>query len=152
MPMRITRRNLVAGAGMLAAPRREFPIRRDYLAEPDVIPAFWVSSFDEAGRFLTERIGKGTVRVFGASAGGRPMRAVLYGEPRKGNGTTTFSGSLGYGDVRAYTGPDHGKKVYLGMAAVHGGEFEGIVGAVNLLSVLETGLPTPTAAPAFPFA
>ena len=31
------------------------------------------------------------------------------------------------------------KKVYLGMAAVHGGEFEGIVGMVNLISVLETG-------------
>jgi hypothetical protein len=46
---------------------------------------------------------------------------------------------LGYGDVRAWIGPDYERKVYLGMAAVHGGEFEGIVGAVNLLSVLETG-------------
>ncbi|MDP2999572.1 MAG: M14 family zinc carboxypeptidase [Bryobacterales bacterium] len=137
MPSQITRRDLAALA--LAAPQRDFPIRPDYLAEPDVIPRFWVSSFDDAGRFLNERIRKGAVRVFGASAGGRPMRAVFYGEPRKGNGTTTFSGSLGYGDVRAYTGPDHGKKVYLAMAAVHGGEFEGIVGAVNLLSVLETG-------------
>jgi hypothetical protein len=27
----------------------------------------------------------------------------------------------------------------MGMACVHGGEFEGIVGVVNLLSVLETG-------------
>ena len=67
------------------------------------------------------------------------MRAVFYGQPRKGNGTTTFSGSLGYGDVRAWLGPDFERKVYFAMACVHGGEFEGVVGAVNLLSVLESG-------------
>jgi predicted deacylase len=139
--MRMTRRNLVGGvaASALTAPRSKFAIRPDYLAEPDVIPPFWISSFDDVGRFLGERIRKGRVQVFGKTAGGRPMRAVFYGEPRKGNGTTTFSGSLGFGDVRAYIGPDHGRKVYLGLASVHGGEFEGIVGAVNLLSVLETG-------------
>ena len=31
------------------------------------------------------------------------------------------------------------KRVYLGFAGVHGAEFEGIAGIVNLLSVLETG-------------
>jgi hypothetical protein len=139
MPVHITRRNLVAGVGLLAAPRSRFAIRPDYLAEPDSVPAFWIASFDEVSRFLNERIRKGRVQVLGKSAGGRPVRAVFYGEPRKGKGTTTFSGSLGYGDVRAYIGPDHARKVYLGMAGVHGGEFEGMAGAVNLLAVLETG-------------
>ncbi len=46
---------------------------------------------------------------------------------------------MGFGDVRAYRGPDHNKTVYMSMAAVHGGEFEGIVGMVNLISVIETG-------------
>ena len=73
------------------------------------------------------------------SAGGRPIRAVVFGHPRAGKGTTTFSGALGYGDVRAWLGPDYARKVYLGMASVHGGEFEGIVGLVNLIAVLETG-------------
>jgi predicted deacylase len=135
--MHITRRRLVAGA--LAASRSRFAIRPDYLAEPDVIPAFWVASFDEVGRFLKEHVRQGRVEALGKSAGGRPLRAVFYGQPRKGKGTTTFSGSLGYGDVRAYLGPDHARKVYLGMAGVHGGEFEGMAGAVNLLAVLETG-------------
>ena len=63
----------------------------------------------------------------------------FYGRPRVGKGTTTFSGSLGYGDVRAWLGPDYARKVYLAMASVHGGEFEGIVGIVNLIAVLETG-------------
>ena len=139
--MTLTRRTLFAAAAAapLAAARRDFAIRKDYLGEPDNIPAFWVTSFEEVGSFLKERIRKGKVQVFGKTAGGRPMRMVCYGEPRKGKGTTTFSGSLGFGDVRAYIGPDYGRKVYLGMGAVHGGEFEGVAGAVNLLSILETG-------------
>jgi len=56
-----------------------------------------------------------------------------------GKGTTTFSGSLGFRDVRAYRGPDHEKTVYWGIAGVHGFELEGITGMVNLVSVLETG-------------
>jgi hypothetical protein len=130
---------MLAVASLPAAARRQFAIRRDYLAEPDRIPEFWASSFDEVTRFLDTRIKKGKVRQFGTSAGRRPMRLVAYGRPRTGKGTTTFSGSLGFRDVRAYAGPDYAKKVYLGMAGVHGGEFEGMVGAVNLLSVLETG-------------
>ncbi len=136
MSTSISRRALLVGA---VAPAARFSVRRDYVAEPESIPGFWISSFDDAGRFLSGRIRKGTVQVYGASAGRRRMRAVLYGQPRQGKGTTTFSGSLGFGDVRAYIGPDHQRKVYLAMGAVHGGEFEGIVGAVNLLSVLESG-------------
>ena len=79
------------------------------------------------------------MKVIGTSAGGRPIHAVVYGKPRQGSGTTTFSGSLGFGNVRAYRGPDHEKTVYMGMSSVHGGEFEGIVGTVNLISAIETG-------------
>ena len=139
---------LQAGAGSAPAARGQaglqrkldgFAIPPDYLREPETIPGFWVSSFADVGRFLETQVRKGTVRTIGRSAGGRPIRAVVYGGPRAGKGTTTFSGSLGYGDVRAWLGPDHAKKVYLGMASVHGGEFEGIVGIVNLIAVLETG-------------
>lgn len=137
MPISVTRRTLLGAA--LAAPAARFPIRKDYLGEPDVIPPFWISTFEDISRFLATKIRKGTVRVIGKSAGGRPIRAVFYGAPRAGKGTTTFSGSLGFRDVRAYIGPDHARKVYLDICGVHGGEFEGMVGAVNLLSVLETG-------------
>jgi len=137
MPKLPRRALLLAPAA--AAAQQKFAIRRDYLGEPDNIPPFWITSFDDVGRFLKSSIRTGKVEVIGTTAGGRPMRAVLYGQPRKGKGTTTFSGSLGFGDVRAYIGPDHQRTVYWAMAAVHGGEFEGIAGAVNLLSVLETG-------------
>jgi hypothetical protein len=116
-----------------------FQMPPDYLREPENIPSFWLSTFDQVSEFLEKNVSKGQVEVVGTSVSGRPIRAVVYGTPRKGKGTTTFSGSLGFRDVRAYIGPDHEKVVYLGIAAVHGGEFEGIVGMVNLISVIETG-------------
>ncbi|MDH7569738.1 MAG: M14 family zinc carboxypeptidase [Armatimonadota bacterium] len=117
-----------------------FPeIRKEYLAEPADIPAFWMTTAEEVSAFLQQRVRKGKVERIGQTAGGRPIRAVFYGEPRQGKGTTTFSGALGFRDLRAYFGPDHQKRVYLAMGAVHGGEFEGIAGIVNLLAVLETG-------------
>ncbi|MBK7709784.1 MAG: hypothetical protein IPJ37_01570 [Bacteroidales bacterium] len=117
----------------------KFQIPADYLREAANIPAYWISAYDEVNAFLLKTVKKGKVEVIGTSAGGRPIRAVFYGKARQGKGTTTFSGSLGYGDMRAYRGPDHDKTVYMGMASVHGGEFEGIVGMVNLISVIETG-------------
>jgi hypothetical protein len=118
---------------------KRYKVPPDYLKEPSSIPSWWVSSYDEVTKFLLNNVHKGKVEIIGTTAGGRPIRAVFYGKAREGKGTTTFSGSLGFGDVRAYRGPDHDKKVYMGMAAVHGGEFEGIVGMINLISVIETG-------------
>lgn len=114
-------------------------IPKGYLDEAEAIPDFWISTVDGVTRFLESRVRKGQVQQTGTTAGGRPVRAVFYGTARAAKGATTFSGSLGAGDVSVYYGADFGRKVYLGMAGVHGGEFEGIVGAVNLLSVLETG-------------
>ena len=117
-----------------------FPnLPKDYLREADNPPDFWVSTEEGVASFLAERVHRGSVVKIGESAGGRPIMAVFYGTPRSGKGTTTFSGAVGAGSMRAYFGPDFDKKVYWAMAAVHGGEFEGIVGLVNLLSVLETG-------------
>jgi hypothetical protein len=130
-----TRRQLLAAAAAV----RKFPIRPDYLEEAPGIPDFWLASVNEIERHLATGVKKGRVVTLGRSAGGRPVRAVHYGQPRAGRGATTFSGSLGFGDPKAYRGPDHGKRVYLALCGVHGGEFEGMAGAVNLLSVLETG-------------
>jgi hypothetical protein len=118
-------------------PKFNFPA--DYLKEPEQIPSFWLSTVDEINEFLTTKVHKGEVKVIGKSAGGRPIRAVFYGQPRQGKGTSTYSGSRGFGNVGSYRGPDHDKTVYFGIAGVHGGEFEGMVGMVNLIAVIETG-------------
>ena len=117
----------------------KYQVPPEYLREAPSIPSYWISTYEDVTGFLLKNVHKGKVEIIGKTAGGRAIRAVMYGSPRKGTGTTTFSGSLGFGDSRAYRGPDHEKKVYMGMASVHGGEFEGIVGMVNLISVIETG-------------
>jgi predicted deacylase len=114
-------------------------IPRQYLEEASQIPDFWISSVDGVNDFLDQRVVKGKMIDFGITAGKRSMRAAVYGNPRETPGTTTFSGSLGFGDVRAYLGTNHEKKVYMAMASVHGGELEGIVGLVNLIAVIESG-------------
>ena len=131
----------LCGESALETPPNAFQhIPKEYLLEASNPPEFWVSTIDGVTGFLQARVHKGEVVVIGTSAGGRPIRAVLYGHARNGKGTTTFSGAVGAGTMRAYFGPDFDKKVYVAMASVHGGEFEGIVGLVNLLSVLETGV------------
>ena len=116
-----------------------FAIPPDYLREPEQIPGFWITALDDIRRFLRETIRKGSVERIGTSAGGREIVAACYGTPRGEKGTTTFSGSVGCRNVQAYFGPDAGKKVYLGVAGIHASEYEGIVGMVNLIAVLETG-------------
>jgi len=110
-----------------------------YLQERKDIPSFWIGTVDGVAEFLYRNVKKGQIEIIGYSAGGRPIRAVVYGNARQGKGTTTFSGSLGFRDVKAYRGRDHEKTVYFGIAGVHGFELEGIVGMVNLISVIETG-------------
>jgi hypothetical protein len=112
------RRDFLAGMAAARIQPQSFEIRKDYLVEAERIPAFWVSSPPEVQKFLGSRIRKGTVSVIGKTAGGRPMHAVSYGQPRGARGSTTFSGSLGFRDVRAYLGPGHARKVYLGFASV----------------------------------
>ncbi|MBC8101048.1 MAG: hypothetical protein H7Z41_00490 [Cytophagales bacterium] len=111
----------------------------DYARDRPGIPVWWQSTLAERDAFLLSSVKKGEVILYGASAGGRPLRAVAYGEPREGRGTTTANGAISYGDIRAWLGPDSGKRVGLVFGAIHGGEFEGIVSTMNLLSVLETG-------------
>jgi len=114
-------------------------IRAEYAREADAVPEFWLTGNEEVEHFLKRTVAKGQLAILAESAGGRPIWAVFYGTPRQGQGTTTYSGSLGLGDVAAYLGPDWRKKVMLIMGGVHASEFEGIVGIVNLIAVLEQG-------------
>ncbi len=127
---------LLAVSGIAA---QKYAIPPDYLREAQNIPVFWVTTVGEVVQFLDHHVKRGSVDVIGRTAGKREMRAVSYGVPRQGRGTTTFSGSLGFRDVRAFLGADYSKRVYMAMAGVHGGEWEPVAGMVNLISVLETG-------------
>lgn len=124
----------------IAARRKSsFAIPEKYMLEEPNIPSYWVNEVEAVERFLHEKVTRGTVSVIGRSAGNREIAAVSYGRGREHKGSSTYSGAMGFGDVRAYLGDDWARKVYCALVGVHGGEFEGIVGAVNFLSVLETG-------------
>lgn len=115
-----------------------YKVPHAYLEQPKEIPDFWISEIDSVIELLYTVVKKGKIEIIGKSVSGRPIRAVTYGTPRGDKGTSTFSGSLGFRDFSAYRGSDD-KKVYMSTAGVHGGEFEGIVGMVNLISIIETG-------------
>jgi hypothetical protein len=116
-----------------------FNIPETHTAETKNIPPYWISTLEGVTEFLKTSVNVGHVTQVGISAGKRTIQAVTYGTSRAGKGTTTFSGSLGFRDIKAYLGPDYKKRVYMAMGAVHGAEFEGIIGIVNLISVLESG-------------
>ena len=126
-------------ARVAAHAKLKYAIPERYLLEEPHIPPYWVNEVEAVERFLHSKVTRGTVSVLGRTAGNREIPFVSYGKGRQGRGTSTYSGSMGFGDIRAYLGPDWSRKVYCALVCVHGGEFEGIVGAVNLLSVLETG-------------
>jgi len=119
----------------------DFPydVPKEYLEEREDIPPYWLATTKEIENFMKKRVHEGTCEVLGKSAGGRPIYAVSYGTPRQGKGTSTYSGASSVRKIGAYRGPDNDKKVYMAIAGVHGFELEGIVGAMNLISVLETG-------------
>ncbi|MBE8723269.1 M14 family metallopeptidase [Sphingobacterium pedocola] len=116
-----------------------YNIPEEYLIEADNIPSFWINTIPEIEDYIKNHVKKGQINHAGTSAGGRIIQSITYGKKRKEGGTTTFSGSLGVSDIRHYRGADSENLVYMAISAVHGYEVEGIVGMINLLSVLETG-------------
>lgn len=118
----------------------DFPLMPpEYMREAESIPSFWITDLRDIAAWLACHVSRGEIRETGRSAGGRPIPMVVYGQPRQSGRTTTFSGSIGARKLAASFGPEHGKRVYLAMGGVHASEFEGIMGIVNLVSVLETG-------------
>jgi len=117
----------------------KYIIPEGYLEEAKEIPVFWINTTGDINKFLKDHVKKGKVRQIATSAGGRPVMAVFYGQPREGEGTTTYSGSCGIRNIAPFRGLDNDKTVYVGLGGVHGFEIEGITGVVNLISVIESG-------------
>lgn len=118
---------------------KKFNVPESYLEEAKDIPPFWITTTSEVNDYIKNNVRKGTFRTIGYSAGKRPIQAVFYGSPREGTGTTTYSGSEAINNIGKFRGKDNNKTVYMCLAGVHGFELEGIMGAVNLISVFETG-------------
>ena len=80
---------------------------------------------------------KGKAFEFGRSAGGRPLRAVRFGEEppeRRAN----FSSAMAAKDPSAYFGENRARTLAI-IACEHGAEMEGTAACLNLLALLESG-------------
>ena len=101
---------------------------------------FWLSTVKQVDEFLLRRVRKGQRFRLATSAGGRPVWAVQYGLPGRDEAHTNFSAALGAGEFDTFWGAhDLEHPIVVIVCGTHGAEMEGVVGAINLLSILETG-------------
>src|SRR5581483_4759957 len=129
----VDRREAIAALGGLtlaATSRGEAP------GQP---PEFWKSRLADVDAAV-KQVKRGAVRVLVKSPGKRDVYLVTYGPKADRRSLANYNSACGGNDPASYARKD-GKQfpvVFL-LGPVHGGEFEGIVGLVNLLSVAETG-------------
>src|SRR6266852_2596512 len=107
--------------------------------EQTPLPAFSKSRLDDVDAVL-KQVKRGRVQVLAKWAGRRDIYLGSYGQEPEFRSTANYNSACGGGDPAAYARKDGRQRpvVFL-LGPVHGGEFEGIVGLVNLLAIAETG-------------
>jgi hypothetical protein len=103
------------------------------------LPPFWTSRLSDVDQAVRQ-VKKGTVRVLARSPGKRDLHLVSYGPKQERRGRANYNSACGGNDPASYAYKDGKQRpvVFL-LGPVHGGEFEGMVGLVNLLHLAETG-------------
>ncbi|MBN2583902.1 MAG: hypothetical protein JXL80_12615, partial [Planctomycetes bacterium] len=82
---------------------------------------------------------KGDVREVATTPGGFPVWAVSYGPPQARPGTATWGIGSSSRNTASYRTSENDPQVIMLVCGVHGAEAESVAGAVNMLSLLETG-------------
>ena len=105
------------------------------------LPVFWKNNLSDIENIVST-VKKGRVTT-SYSAGNRAVYLVEYGTPNDYSyRTANYNSALGAHDIKCYADKSReGTKpcVFL-VGAMHGGEFEGTVGILNLISVIENGV------------
>jgi hypothetical protein len=130
--MTVDRREAIAVIGGIALAAAEARASRAEL------PSFWKSRLTDVDEAV-KRVKYGTARVLARSAGQRPLYLVTYGARQDRKGLANYNSACGGNDPASYASKDGTQRpvVFL-LGPVHGGEFEGIVGLVNLLHVADS--------------
>jgi hypothetical protein len=104
-------------------------------------PPFWVVGPSEVARKISKISKKGQWGVLGRSAGGRKIWLYSLGAPKNLKRTANLSSATGSDDPTSYFSkqPKNYKQTLFVLAGVHGQEAEATAGAVNLISIIETG-------------
>lgn len=99
---------------------------------------FWQNTVEEVAA-CTRRVQRGTVEVIANSPGARPVYAIRYGAANLER-HANYNSAVGGGDISYYAHKPVGTPpAVMVLGPVHGAEFETVVGAINLVSVIETG-------------
>ena len=103
-----------------------------------VAPPFWKSRLSDV-QAAVRGVKKGRARVLVQSAGKRDIHLVTYGEKQNLKGTANYNSACGGLDPASYTRKDGTQKpvVFL-LGPMHGNEFDGTVGLMNLIRIAET--------------
>ncbi|HUU29991.1 MAG TPA: M14 family zinc carboxypeptidase [archaeon] len=103
------------------------------------VPEFFRSRTGDVGKVISS-VKKGSVRLEAVSPGGRPVYSVSYGEMEPYVRTANFVSAALSGHPEAFARRAEGARpVLMVIAGVHGHELETVVGALNLIRIMETG-------------
>jgi len=103
------------------------------------LPAFWKSDLP-ALEGLCRDVRRGRVETIGASAGGRPVRCIGYGDPEPVASRANYGSACGAHDRNAYVDAGGRKPVVILVGGIHGQETEGVAALLNLIALMETGV------------
>ena len=104
------------------------------------IPEFYKSRLSDIDEELNH-ISKGKVKVISVSPGGLAVYAVFYGNKEDFHSQANYSSAVAARNFAYFARKSNtSKPVVFFLGPVHGQEGEGIVGLVNLLHIMETGL------------
>jgi hypothetical protein len=102
-------------------------------------PAYWKSRLSDVDAAVKE-VKKGNARVLAKTPGGRDLRLVTYGERNDLKSAANYNSACGGNDPASYAQKDGTQRPTVFMLGpVHGQEFEGVAGLVNLIRIAETG-------------
>ena len=101
-------------------------------------PAWWLVRPEEITAAV-KGVKKGEVYQIATSPGGFPVHAVAWGPPRAKPGTATWASGSNSRNVASYKTGEGGPQIVMLVSGVHAAEPEPIAGALNLISLMETG-------------
>lgn len=129
--MTLNRREALAAMGGLAL--------TPFAQAPSNLAPFWKSRLSDVDAALKE-VRKGSVRPLAKSPGGRDVHLVTYGEKNDLKSAANYNSACGGNDPASYARKDGSQRpTVFFLGPVHGQEFEGIAGLVNLIRIAETG-------------
>ncbi|MEX0886008.1 MAG: M14 family zinc carboxypeptidase [Phycisphaeraceae bacterium] len=100
-------------------------------------PDWWRVRVDEVHAAVAGAT-RGIATQIATSPLGHAVHAVAYGPPAPEPGTATWASASASGDVTPFKTRDEPQSIVL-LCGMHGAEPESVAGAVNLISLLETG-------------